>query len=295
MTPWKQRLAISQHAKIRFVLEGMMSNIRKDFAIIINAFNEEARVEGVIESALLLTDNILLLDNCSSDSTVQIAKSYKQVHVEKHNFDETDYRNRIKFGLDVIKSNFPETKIVGHLNCSEIIQRDLVEHLRTVNYLDYTAIGVYRTPYTDGQKTHPYHLLYIIRSILKSHRTYRFMAIDQWDIEKCEIHAEWQPKVKRVYNVPLAVKSIRVNRDGAITINEMKHMKYSVTESETTAKGHKITVIAKLFLKPLIYFISQIPYLFFSYSDQRLISTIQHCYYLASVQLRTLKKMSDDQ
>jgi len=266
-----------------------MENIKDKIIVGIASYNEEGVIEDVIMSALQISNEIILIDNNSIDDTIKIAKKYQEVKVVTHSINQTEYKDRIKL---IINNVSDKNKHILHLNCSERIDESLVNKLSLVDFDSYDAISVYRKALTDGYPTHPYHLLYLIRSILGRHKTYRIVRGSEWSEKKCRIHGEWQPKSnqrKKRFNLPVTYSGIKVYRDGDISLNERKHITYSECDAASYVRCSNINTLMRLIYLPILYFISNVPYLIFSYSTQRLISVVQHCYYLVSVQLRILK------
>lgn len=262
----------------------------KNIGILITTYNEESRILDVIESARLISNDILILDNNSTDRTVDLANSVKNVNVINHDIPLTDYANRIELGIKSLIQSNADLQFIGHMNCSERFNIKFAKHLLSLDLSGFSAIAVYRTARTDSFPTHPYHILYFLRHLFKKHKTYRFVAVDQWDRSLCRIHAEWQPSDrKKVYSIPFWKVVIDYDRIGDIDIVELKHMEYAKTESLSKAYSSRLSIILRLFLRPLFYFTYNLPYLIFSYSDKRLISVVQHCYYMASVYIRMLQ------
>jgi len=258
--------------------------------ILINAYNEESRILDVIESAKLISNDILVLDNNSTDRTVELANSIKNVNVISHDIPLTNYADRIELGIKSLIQSNADLQFIGHLNCSEKFNPKLAKYLSNMELSDFSAIAVYRNARTNSCPTHPYHLLYLLRHLLKRHKTYRFVAVDQWNRSLCRIHAEWQPyDRKKVHSVPFWKATMDSDRIDNIDIVELKHMKYANTESLSKTYSSRLSIILRLFLRPLFYFTYNLPYLIFSYSDKRLISVVQHCYYMASVYIRMLQ------
>ncbi|MBW4605914.1 MAG: glycosyltransferase family 2 protein [Hassallia sp. WJT32-NPBG1] len=105
------------------------------FSIYILTYNEELDIAACIESAML-SDDIIVVDSCSSDRTVEIAKNYP-VRVEQHAF-ESHGRQRTW----MLESIAPKYEWVYILEADERMTPELfAECLEAMNNPDY--IGYY--------------------------------------------------------------------------------------------------------------------------------------------------------
>ena len=105
------------------------------FSIYILTYNEELDIAACIESAML-SDDIIVVDSCSSDRTVEIAKNYP-VRVEQHAF-ESHGRQRTW----MLESIAPKYEWVYILEADERMTPELfTECLEAMNNPDY--IGYY--------------------------------------------------------------------------------------------------------------------------------------------------------
>ena len=67
-------------------------------SIVISAFNEEKKIRGCLESASF-ADEIIFIDNSSTDKTVEIAKKYtKKVYTQKNDPAKIDLQKN--FGIE---------------------------------------------------------------------------------------------------------------------------------------------------------------------------------------------------
>ena len=261
-----------------------MSNAQKKIAIVIFTYNEQERVREVIESALLLTENIVILDNNSTDQTAQIAKDYKTAKFIQHSLKATDFEDKIKLALRAVKNNFSGAEYVMHLNCSEKITHRLADAIGKVVAKNYSAIAVYRDAKTYGYSTHPYHLLYLFRSLTRKHKSYRLVKVDQWSAEKCKIHAEWQPNDNdSSYTIPFWKAQLVYQRVDDFIAFEKKHIEYAVKEEKESVGIKKRFPLTFSFIRCFAFLGYNMPYLIFSFSRVRFITVLQHCRYIKLV------------
>ena len=74
----------------------------KNLSIIIHSLNEEKSISDCINSAKLLTDEIILVDMESNDKTVEIAKNLK---ISVFNFPKSNYVEPAReFGIKQAKT-----------------------------------------------------------------------------------------------------------------------------------------------------------------------------------------------
>jgi glycosyltransferase involved in cell wall biosynthesis len=265
----------------------------KKIATLISTYNEADRILDVVASVQSISTDIIILDNYSTDETVALVRDLPGVTVVKHNIPPTNYKERIRLFFDTLDSIESQTEYVTHLICSERFTSAFCDYLKKQDIFKYDAIACYRNAVTDEYPTHPYHLVYLIRSILKRHKTVRLLKRGQWNENACKIHAEWQPKgMHSIKSIPFWSAVIDYQRSGNILLNERKHSEYAYCEAQVHAKRGRGYLIAMLFVRPLAFFVYNLPYLVFMYSDQRLISVVQHCQYYMSVYVNALKLKS---
>lgn len=99
----------------------------KKISIIIHSLNEEKNIEDCINSAKLLTDEIILIDMESTDKTVEIAKS---LNVSVYNFPKSNYVEPAReFGIKQAKTDW-----VLILDADERITEELADEIKlTIN------------------------------------------------------------------------------------------------------------------------------------------------------------------
>lgn len=254
---------------------------KKNITCIISSKNEELRIAATIKSAKKIAENIIVLDNNSSDNTVSIARQMN-VHVVNHSFDVTSYRERISLGIGHAKKLYPHTKYITHLNCSE----EFIIEFKDISKLlvkEPTALNVYRQSYTNNQFSHPMHLVYLLRAIFKTSQTFRFVRIDQWSLKKCEIHKEFQVKnMKNVAFLSVLKCGVKHFRDGKIDITERKHLEYAAAEAEKISRFKYLHLLFAIF-RAIVFLIYNVPYLLFRYSDDYALSIILHMRYFILV------------
>ena len=106
--------------------------MQKAITVLIYTHNEEKNIIDCIKSAILLTDNIILIDMESQDKTTQLAK---QLGVIVYNFPYTQYVEPArKFGIEQAKTDW-----VLILDADERITQELAKEINNVlnsNYKD---------------------------------------------------------------------------------------------------------------------------------------------------------------
>jgi len=106
--------------------------VQKAITVLIYTHNEEKNIIDCIKSAILLTDNIILIDMESQDKTTQLAK---QLGVIVYNFPYTQYVEPArKFGIEQAKTDW-----VLILDADERITQELAKEIDNVlnsNYKD---------------------------------------------------------------------------------------------------------------------------------------------------------------
>src|ERR1035437_3931648 len=90
---------------------------------VISAFNEEKNIERCLKS-LIFADEIVVVDNSSTDKTSEIAKKYtKKVFVQKNNPNLIDLQKN--FGFE--KASF---EWILSIDADEEVSRELAEEIR---------------------------------------------------------------------------------------------------------------------------------------------------------------------
>lgn len=93
-------------------------------SVVIIAKNEEQRIEECIRSVYDLVDDIVVIDDHSTDSTVEIAKKYtNNIHIRKMG-QEGVHRN---FGASKAKNDW-----IFILDCDERPTPELIEEIKTI-------------------------------------------------------------------------------------------------------------------------------------------------------------------
>jgi glycosyltransferase involved in cell wall biosynthesis len=110
----------------------------KDISVLILTYNEELHIKRCIESLLLITNNIFIVDSFSTDATVEISKSLG-AKVYKNKW--TNYAKQYQWGLD----NCPiETEWVMRMDSDEFILPELADEINSkMNRLDNNISGVF--------------------------------------------------------------------------------------------------------------------------------------------------------
>ena len=92
-------------------------------AVVILTFNEEKNIVQAIESAKLVTEEILIVDSGSTDKTVQLAEQ-NGVRVVFQQFED-DFSRQRNFALDNTKANW-----LLHIDADERISTELAENIK---------------------------------------------------------------------------------------------------------------------------------------------------------------------
>lgn len=107
--------------------------------IIINTRNEEKNIKDCITSALLLTNDILLVDMESTDKTVEIAKDFD---IEASNFPKSNYVEPAReFGIGKAKADW-----VFILDADERITKELSEEIKALITNHQSLITYFKVP-----------------------------------------------------------------------------------------------------------------------------------------------------
>jgi len=109
--------------------------MRKDFTLIIPAYNEEKRIGQTLNSIYKTFDNsidILIVSNGSTDGTVELIKNFKLQH---KNFDYLDFREKLGKGgaiLEGLKKS--KTKYLGFIDADDAFDlsyiKEIIEDIR---------------------------------------------------------------------------------------------------------------------------------------------------------------------
>lgn len=265
----------------------MKTNNQIGILCAIFTYNEERRIKSVIDSAKTIADEILIVDNNSSDATCDIANK-NGAQIIKHSFPPNEYKNRIKLVFDYAAS-CPDVEFVTHLNCSE---RFSIKKNQIDKYLHFPtdAIACYRRSITDGVPTHPYHLVYLYRSLSNTNHSFRFIRKTKWDETKCTIHREWQPyKNSRKKAVPVWINVVHQYRDGDIMLNEQKHLLYAKEEASSKGKQSFGLGMIRISLRSIAYLLNNLPYLVIRYEKTYALTILQHVRYYVLVEILRIK------
>ncbi|HIE73332.1 MAG TPA: glycosyltransferase [Flavobacteriales bacterium] len=256
---------------------------------IIAAYNEEDRIEGVINSIKKFADQIVILDPGSSDRTVEFATKSYPIQVCLVEKDMFNIESRISSALKIIKSH-STSEWIFMMNCGEKFTDELgVKLLSVINSeLDLYGVSIYRQSYTFGIKTHNQKLFYIFRSFFKTNNNYRLLKYSAWDIEKSRMHAEFPIASdylsSTIWLRPFDNLSLKHYRFGSLSDFEKKHSLYSTNEAnDLYMKGRKTNVL-RMCIKPLLVFIYFSPSIFVS--RKAFIVGMYHVFYKFQVEAK---------
>ena len=111
----------------------------KKISVIIHCLNEEKNISDCINSAKLLTDEIILVDMESTDKTVEIAK---KLQVPVFNFPKSNYVEPAReFGINKAKTDW-----VLILDADERITKELADEIKELLTLNSSLSTYYRVP-----------------------------------------------------------------------------------------------------------------------------------------------------
>lgn len=100
-------------------------------------FNEERCIRQAIESALTVSTEVVILDSGSTDSTLDIARSYKRVRIYSRSFD--NYAAQRNEAIDRCQSQW-----ILMLDADEELSTDLQHELRSIQLESRTVYTIRR-------------------------------------------------------------------------------------------------------------------------------------------------------
>lgn len=113
--------------------------MKTSISVVISAYNEELKIADALESVKDFADEIIVVDNSSTDKTVSIAKKYtKKVFTQKNNPDDIDRQKN--FGFSKATKEWTLS-----LDADERVTPELAEEIREVVSRD-TSIASYWIP-----------------------------------------------------------------------------------------------------------------------------------------------------
>jgi len=103
-------------------------------SVVISAYNEERNIEDCLKSAKELADELIVIDNCSTDKTPEIAKRYAKVFEQENNPNKID-----------VQKNFGFSKATGDwilsLDADERLTPELSREIKSVISNQSSVIG----------------------------------------------------------------------------------------------------------------------------------------------------------
>jgi glycosyltransferase involved in cell wall biosynthesis len=104
-------------------------------SVVITAYNEEENIKDCLESAREIADEIIVVDNNSSDTTSEIAKKYtKDVFNQENNPEKIDVQKN--FGFSKAKGDW-----ILSLDADERITDDLAKEIKSAIDSDDETTG----------------------------------------------------------------------------------------------------------------------------------------------------------
>jgi len=111
-----------------------------DVTIIILTFNSEATLGATLEKACQVSDDIHIVDSCSTDSTLEIAKSFC-VNVVQHEFE--NYGEQRNWAIDNLPIKYPWEL---HLDSDEILTNELITEIERLKFSRPNGVDGYFVP-----------------------------------------------------------------------------------------------------------------------------------------------------
>lgn len=109
-------------------------------SVVITAYNEEAKIAGVLESVKDLADEIIVVDNSSTDKTATIARKYtKKVFTQENNSEDIDRQKN--FGFEKATKDWTFS-----LDADEKVTPELVEEIKEILKDENSNINGYWIP-----------------------------------------------------------------------------------------------------------------------------------------------------
>jgi glycosyltransferase involved in cell wall biosynthesis len=267
-------------------------NNKTNLTILLLTYNEVNRLEQLLERYTQYCE-VILLDNFSTDGTLDIAKKFNVKIV-----------SRVKNGVPTIDDyingvNNTKNEWIHIGSCSEILSNRLLKKIVEISSdqsSPYSAISIKRVGYTWGVITHSYRAGVRKRSN-EVQDCFRFLKKSVIDWGKARIHYETPATLNNsqvfYFDDDDDLSVIQYFRDGAFTAIESKHSQYADLEAKTMlSEGVKFSWVKLIFSPPKHFFV-----MFFARPNLHgFICAIQHSQLIMNIHLRLLanKKFDDD-
>jgi glycosyltransferase involved in cell wall biosynthesis len=219
------------------------------YTVILAVFNEEDRVELALRN-FYKRANIVIIDNFSSDNTIEIAKKYTNEIYQYKNpgvWDVAFY----KFALSKVNTDY-----VYFASAAEIVPLGVLGAFDLVAMGDsgFHAVACMRKSISSGIWTH--------RNWSNPERIThdaKFAKKDCFDFSKYRIHSERPLSIPRSEVLLLPANDENVIwqfRDYSVTVTESKHSIYGAIEAKQRFDGGERTSMLKIIILSIKEFLS---------------------------------------
>ena len=228
-----------------------MSQKNAKITFVFFTFNEETRIKSVIQNVQDYGE-LLLIDNFSTDKTVEIAKSYG-ANIVLHN--NTGYGGDLGSFNKLIENVQTPYVFIG--SASEYVPRQILEECKTIaagnKNNSYQALACARLEITGGK--------WIQRKKPKTQslkKRPRFLLLKHLNLDNHRIHHEWTSNcpyddIKVLDFGPQT--SIHHLRNYDVATSEIKHSVYGTNEAEQKYKKGRRVNLLTILLRTLLEFL----------------------------------------
>lgn len=256
-----------------------VANMLKSCTLVIPVFNEEKRIHNLLNKYNMV-QNILLLDNYSTDKTIELALNIRPgITVVKSKNNGSPGTTNIMDALGAVKTEWCMFTIA-----SETYPYELLKELDkiTSKHNEYDAVRIYRQSYTAGIKTHVNRVLFkrlLLKRYVPSGQVFR---VKLFDSESSRIHQEFTIKTNwdRIKILDPILFNIKHARSFDPRTNVIKSLEYARIEALDKYNSGYTTSVLKIILKPsflfLYYTIRDIPR---SLGMVNVVVNMNHAYY----------------
>lgn len=271
----------------------------KNLTIVLFVYNESSRVQEAIIS-LRGYENILVVDNYSTDATIDIIK------LERPDVKIVQIKNPGVVTGSVIRQalEYVETDWVFHTLVSERIPdilRRSVNNITAKHRDDIRAIFIDRSSFTCFNKTHT--TCSRLKNMLAKdylNQSYRVFKKEYFDESASRIHNEFTVKVQKksqvvVINTLLAPAYLHHDRGCSFGNIIKKNLKYAIIESDKLIRQNYKSSLIRCLFRPVAYFIKAniCSTLTLSTSRHSFIESINHAIYIYTVEILCYQKKQD--
>jgi len=118
-------------------------NFSSQVTAIMTVFNEESRISFTLKS-FSWCNQIILIDKCSTDKTIEIAKKYKNVKIIRNNLEKSNnpFFDEVRLALKHVN-----TEWVMSMTASDLITKKLALKIKNIKASDITKFNCISLPY----------------------------------------------------------------------------------------------------------------------------------------------------